>query len=74
MVNGVEEDGELPGQAAKRHVSHPHLGEGMLTWMLQLSLCFDTVLWSKWLGLCDRHVFCVFRGSCVCVCGATCTL
>lgn len=55
MVNGVEEDGELPGQAARLHLEHPRLGEGMLTWGLRLSLGFDTMSWAEWLGLCGQH-------------------
>lgn len=62
MVSGVAEDGELPGQAAKLHLWHPHLREGRLAGMLWLSLDCDPMSWSKWLGLCDKSVFCVCRG------------
>lgn len=62
VVNGVEEDGELPGQAARLHLEHPRLGEGMLTWRLGLSLGFDTMSWAEWLGLCGQHVSWVGRG------------
>lgn len=62
MVSGVAEDGELPGQAAKLHLWHPHLWEGRLAGMLWLSLGCDPMPWSKRLDLCDKSVFCTCRG------------